>query len=251
MENNFEFRKNRKAKDKVSASFEFIRRHYRNLTRLVLIYAFPVFAIGAFLLGRTFFNLFPFTPGKQPSDPNIPTEILIIAIFFLVLGYLLVRLCIYEYIRLSMKYDKKQITNHLVFDGIKKRLLPYLLLFVFYAALIIIYSFINIWTSFFLIIALITGLLIYISVTLSISFPIMTMENSGAAAAISRSLYLIKHYWWHSLWVTLLNGIIQSSLFFAFFAPFIFLIWMSSLLGSMPSISKIFIIILFVIYGLF
>lgn len=196
-----EFQRERDIGLKISATFDFIRAHFRPLGQCLLYYAVPVplvSSIAAAIAGRVFF-----------ADTALPTSTfaasfapaLMLSWPGLMLGYVMLVLTVYGYMILRMDTSAEQpIEPPMVGAWIKEHFLTTL-----GGGIVLI---------FFMVLAVLVLIIpaIWLSVPASLFFFVQLRENRTVGDALNRSISLVKNYWWRTFGLILLMSFIRSIL---------------------------------------
>lgn len=191
----------------LSATFSFIRLHFKYLFKNILIIAVPIMLLSSYSIYLFYDNMFKNINQNYKPNPLGMMENMLFMMLAVGFAVLILNAVVVEYFRLSLEYDRKEIVPRLIIDGLKKRILRYLGMSILMLLMILIGS------LFFII----PG--IYLGVALSLVFFIIGIENTDIGDAISRTFTLIKGYWWRSFGLYILAGIIQTVLSYAIILP--------------------------------
>lgn len=181
MEEFKQLRRNQGIRDKLSATFNYLRIHYKQLFKTIFVFAGPFLGISLIFMGSSYFqiirNINADPSFQNPMEGSTGSVILSYIIFMMV--NLVIILVTYEYIQISEHKDKNDITLRDVFNAVRKHFLKYfltLLVLAFFSAAIFLSSAI---LPQFLSLLLITILTLWLSIKFSITFPIISFEDSN------------------------------------------------------------------------
>jgi hypothetical protein len=198
------FREERDLGQKINATFSFIRKNFKPLTRHLLLIVAPFALVGGIFNGISQYRMFTLGPYYNQYDSwgafNYGRQITSlhywIAIFFMVVSFVLVSLTVCAYIveymdnngEVEMAAVREKVKNHFVstlysgFGAFVLVLLGYVLL-------------------------LIPG--IYISVAFSMFVIIMVREELGFVDTLERCVDLVKGNWWATFGMVMVIMFIQ------------------------------------------
>jgi hypothetical protein len=141
-------------------------------------------------------------------------------------AFIMLMSTVYAYVRLLLAKETASLpTPSEVWVEIKqtlgRMLLAFALLIGIYLALAVVFGLLvaGMGAFAFLLIFLLFPALIYISVPLSLYFPVLLLEQSSVTAAWRRCFYLVRGHWWATLGLLLVAGLIQSTMTILFVLP--------------------------------
>lgn len=225
MEEFKQLRRDQGIRDKVSAAFNYLRIHYKQLFKTIFVFAGPLLGISLIFMGSIYFQLMKninnSTYMQNPIESNMGSAILSYITFMLV--YLVILLVIYEYMQISEHKDKNDISLRDVFNAVRKRFMKYFLTFIgiaiFFAFIIFLASILPPFLGFILI----TIPTLWLFIRFSIILPIISFENAKPLEALNKSGYLINGRWWSSFGLYILSGIISYTIIIAVLSPYLLL----------------------------
>jgi hypothetical protein len=222
MRKEFILRRKRGIGDIISDSFSYFRIHFLSITKTILVIAMPFLLAGAILIGFFYSELFQSIATNPAALPDYKAVNLILGLFLLFVGYLLQQAVVVEYMKVSEKTEKKEITFKAIFAGIKKNVLNYflgsILIYIIMAAATL---------AFFL-----PG--IFLLISFSIYFYVISIENKDPGAAIGRSINLIWGSWWKSFLAYFVINLIISAVSYIIIIPFMLIFTVGGLSSSDP-----------------
>jgi MFS family permease len=228
-----ELRRTRDFSAKVNATFEFLRQNFKVMAKCL------IFISGPFILLQGLFNglyqkeIFSFDPvgaGIFGSFLGNTFMWLGISLIFLMFGYIISLIVVFEFIRLyEIKENPESIDVPEIWETVKKYVFPMIGAVIASAILI----------SVGLILLVIPG--IYLAVVLTLIAPIMIIERKSFGDAFSRSFKLISEKWWSTFGLIFVTTMIAGFMAFVFAIPqyiFTFLIAFhkTSDTGSQPEL---------------
>lgn len=192
--------------DLMSATFNFVRQEFRYLFKALLVYILPFAIIGGILGGYFIDNIFYLM--EEPASSEMPEEFALVLLVypFMILMILFIYLVTYAY--LAEYYDNgPQVELNRIHNRIWSNFWGFFGLGFLVGIIVII-------GTLFL---FIPG--IYLGIALSLAFSIKIFENTSIGDAIGRSFKLIKNYWWQTLGLSLIMGLIGSIINSIFLIP--------------------------------
>lgn len=225
MEEFKQLRRDQGIRDKISASFNYLRIHYKQLFKAIFVFAGPLLGISLIFMGSFYFRMFRSinTSGYMQSPFEQGTGNIILGYIIFLLVFLVIFLVIYEYMQLSEHKEKTDISLKDIFNAIKTRIGKYIVtaigIAVVFAAIFLLSSVLPPFLSFFFILIP----TIWLSVRLSIIFPIISFENTNPIKAINQSGYLMSGRWWSSLGLSIVSGIVSYAIIIAMLSPYLLL----------------------------
>lgn len=224
MQNEFTLRKKRGIGDVISDSFSYYRIHFVQLMKVLLVIPTPLIIIGAIFTGIFYSDFLQstFTNNRSGMESNLPY--LFLGFFILGLGYLLLQVVVVEYMNISEKEEKANITFSMIINALKKNLLNYILGF------LLLLLILSVGIVFFIL----PGIFLY--VIFSIYFYPIAVERKDPGASIKRSFELIWGKWWFSFVIYLIMSIIVSSITYALSFPLALLTGFSGFSSQDPQV---------------
>ena len=206
-----DFRQTRDFGGKISATFEFIAAHFQPLGKCLIYIVLPwalLSGIGIGLVQTSFLNLFDSHSAVRASAGMTSAAIGGISGLITGVAYILVSGVVYCYIRLRLVQPPSVVIEPgMVWRELQGRLLPML--------------------GYGLLLGLIIGLAslvlaipgIYLFVASSLFYSIYFVEDTSFGDTLSRMLSLIRHYWWQTVALLIVMGLIRGVLGFVFQIP--------------------------------
>ena len=217
MQAEIRLRKKRGFGDIISTSFDYLKVHWKKLLKYVILTILPIYVLGGFVMasGSTSFA------GINTGTVDTVGIILRIygGLFIIMGGFVMMTWMVVEYMRLSLKLNKEEITYRKVMGGLKKSLGYYIL------GSILVGIITSVSFMFFFIPA------IYFGVVFSIFFFALGVERIDPGAAISRSFELIRGHWWYTFLLFFPVGIIQAAIAYSLHIPFHALLFAQTYFG--------------------
>ena len=207
-------RKTRDFGEKLNATIEFIRAHFKGLFRSIIFIGGPLMLITSVLMGFYQNNvMWLSTRSSQPIGPTdeLFTDVLGVAVFAMLFSTLTVALVITiinEYIVLYLEKQSNKIEPAEVWQRVKKDYLMILLSTIGYWVLVFIGG----------IFLAIPG--IYLSITLSLIYIVQITERKGFFSAMSRCINIINGKWWSTFGINLVCWFIWGVLLYALLIPY-------------------------------
>jgi len=211
-QNKFNFQQARSISETLNSTFTFIRQEFMPLGKAVL------FMVGPIVLITSYFSMYYFNGiiqgAMQGSSPQkvlkmIGSPYYWITVALQVLGYIVNMLVVTYYIRFYIQNKRNAPSLNTVWIAAINDL-PRIFFYYVVSYLIVILG-----TLAFVI----PG--IYLSVGLSLLALVAIHERPGLGKSISRSLKLIKGYWWFTVGVLILAGLVAYLLQMILQMPFI------------------------------
>ncbi len=195
-----DFQQTRDFGQKISATFDFIRAHFKPLSLCLLYYVLPVPLVGLVAEGvaqKMFFQSFG-SDFVEPSQMLGLTPAILLSYIPLVLGYVLLITTVYGYLILRLETPAHQpVEPPMVGAWIRTRFLPTLGGGAALGVVIIL--------AFLLLI--IPG--IWLTVPTSLFFFVRLYEKRSIDSAMTRCVQLVKNHWWPTLGLLIVVGFIR------------------------------------------
>jgi hypothetical protein len=238
---------------KISAVFEFLGMHWRRLGKCLMYFVLPVtllMGIGMGLLTNSMFNNMgnmmaarrgaPHIPGVEVAQTygNSPFGMLNfggigLSVIGAALAFLLLTGTVFGYLRARLRLPATEpVTPTDVWAELRARLPRMLLVIGIFVVvyLLIVFGFIGFFAwfvkggggaavSMLLSFPVIFCLAIYLSIVLSLFFPILWLEDRSIVGTVGRCFQLIKGNWWATFGLLLMAGLIQSMMSIVFVVP--------------------------------
>jgi len=207
MQNEFTLRKKRGLGDIISDSFSYYKTHIVQLMKALLIIPTPIIVVGSIFFGFYYgeFLAAAFQQNESAIIGNM--ALLFIGVFVLGLGYLMLHVVVVEYLNISTKVAKEDITFGMIVKALKKNFLYYIL------GTIIIMIIIGLGSLIFIL----PGIFLY--VVFSVYYYPIAVEGKDPIEAVKRSFQIIWGRWWHSFGLLILMSIIVSLIVYALTFP--------------------------------
>ena len=207
MQEQINLREKRSLGEIISATFNYLRFHFKPLYKILLATAGPVFLIAALFIGGFYGNVFGSFETQQAPDGLAIMSKFFVGMLVFAIGAVVLNGTVTEYMKASLTTPKNEITFKQILDGLKARFWNY-----FGASLlVIILIFLGSMALF------IPGIWLY--VVFSLIFFTIGIEQKSIGDGFTRSFSLMRGYWWHSFGLYILTGIIQSALTYALAIP--------------------------------
>jgi hypothetical protein len=198
-----DFQQRRDFSQKISATFDFIRVHFRPLAQCMVYYVLPVPLVGFIAAGvaqKLFFQSFG-NSFLEPSRMFGLTPAILMAYIPLILGYTLLILTVYGYLILRLETPASQpVEPPMVGAWIRTRILPTLGGGAALVVLLILAT----------VLLLIPG--IWLSVPTALFFFVRLYEKRSIDSAITRCVDLVKNHWWSTLGLLIVISMIRMIL---------------------------------------
>ncbi|PJJ47992.1 hypothetical protein [Hymenobacter chitinivorans] len=226
-----DFRQERDFGNKIAATFEFITRHWRPLGKCLVYFVLPatlLMGVGLGLFTNIVFNLAGQAgTGSQLDSSAILTPSYFSGVGLTMLGALaagvMLMSTVYGYVLVILTTEAVP-TPALVWQVIKRRvgrmLAAFGLLFGLYILVMVTMVSLMAITSYFgLLFLVIFPVLLYVTVPLTLYFPILWLEDGNVWDSLRRAFYLVQGKWWSTMGLLLVTGMIQGMLCFVFVLP--------------------------------
>ncbi|MCB0397699.1 MAG: hypothetical protein KDD36_13675 [Flavobacteriales bacterium] len=205
-------RKQRDFGESLGAAFEFIRQNFLKLLKPILVFSGIPMLLGGLLISTWFSDVMTMSmqaqqPGANAVPPNPFTFLsgMLGGYFFVLLGALLFFLTVNSYIKLYAEGGDTGLGS--IMQEIKKNFLRYFGGFIVMGVMVMVGA----------MLCIIPG--IYVAVTFSLVFVVMSVEGIGPFAAMSRSASLIKENWWATFGLFIVAYMIQAMITYIFALP--------------------------------
>jgi hypothetical protein len=237
MENTTSIRllKTRDLTETINDSIAFIKQNYKPLGRVVLTAVLPLLIVAGFFMSK-YFSLIGSMAALQSgggasaiaSMAGTVGSVMIGYIGYIV-AYIFLQLSVAQAFILYEQSGSEAVTSSAIFAGIRKDFWRYigfnmaLFFFVFLGMVVFVLAIVatiamKIWLlTFIAVVALFCGMF-YLMLSLAFSTYIFLRERLGIFASISRSMKLIKGYWWKTF------GVFFVALMIIYFGSIVFTI---------------------------
>lgn len=204
-EDPIEFRKIRDFNETLNDSFSFIKRHFNNLFRpLLYIAGFFIIATMASSVVQQVKTIKLIGLAKVSSSSQYATSMdgyvfgleYFLLLLFSALSVSTIYLITYCYIKLYKEQHNAVPSIQDIWHLFKRRILSFFVATIFLSIIVFIGF----------IFCLIPGF--YLIPIISITLPIMIMEDKGLFEALSRSIQLVKEHWWKTFGLVLIASVI-------------------------------------------
>lgn len=232
-----EFQKTRDFSSKLNATFAFARQNGKSLMRALLYIAGPPILVASLLLSSFFGDFMKLVMGSATNPEALGNYFLtasfwaqvVAMMIFFVISYAAVISTTNNYMVLYAERKTNVIEVNDVWGRVRDTLGMYLstmlllgLLFVavYVVAIIpvVVLGTMSPVLVFFGMVILVVGV-VYVSVTLSLIFPIRAFEKKGFFESIVRSFYLIRSKWWSTFGLVLILSLLVSVISYIFSIP--------------------------------
>ncbi len=201
----FDFQKQRDFGELMSSPFNFLKQEFRLYTTVILRYVAPFLGIGLAAMA-VFANDLYLASGSSGGMMSSTMITAMVFFVFFMLSFFMAFLISHSYATLYVKRGKDNFTKEDVWALAKKNILKYI-----GATILTILMVLPAMLFFY-----IPG--IYLAISLTFVFFIITYEELPVGAAISRSFKVIKGHWWMTFGVIMVFGMLIG------FASYIFMI---------------------------
>ncbi len=223
-EEKINFLKAREFSDIISDTFTFLKTEFKPLLKVVLTYVGPIILITSFF--SSWYQSSLLNTMSSASTSNLDDILDFYAgifnyqyfamLFGSMISSILLILSVLSYIKLYIKHGSGNFEASDVWEVMKSKFLTvvlgYVLLFVAFvlgASIIGVASLIS--TSLVVIFVLLYIVaVIYFMVAITLYIPAMVIEDLPLIDSFKRSLFLVKNYWWATLGVLFITGLIAS-----------------------------------------
>lgn len=232
-----EFQKTRDFSSKLNATFAFARQNGKSLMRALLYIAGPPILVASLLLSSFFGDFIKLVMGSATNPEALENYFLtasfwaqvVAMMVFFVISYAAVISTTNNYMVLYAERKTNVIEVNDVWGRVRDTLGMYLstmlllgLLFVavYVVAIIpvVVLGTMSPVLVFFGMVILVVGV-VYVSITLSLIFPIRAFEKKGFFESIVRSFYLIRSKWWSTFGLVLILSLLVSVISYIFSIP--------------------------------
>lgn len=223
---------------KMNATFEFIRQNFKSLCKSILFIAGPPVLIASLLAGTFMSDIMNFSqPGAANPDVlenyfmsvNFWLQVGLMMVFFLVSGVMTLA-TINNYIVLYGEKKTNKIAVAEVWERVRSSFWMYLgtvfmftlLAVVVYVVLLVPFALIVAISPFlvFLGVLLLIGVVMYLMVSVSLTFFIRSYEKKNFFEAISRSYKLVQGKWWSTFGLIMILYLIMGTISYFFLIPY-------------------------------
>ncbi|QNH63284.1 hypothetical protein [Hymenobacter sediminicola] len=230
-----DFRQERDFGAKIGATFEFLGAHWRPLGKCLLYFVLPVSLLMGIGLGLVMNNMFDLMGAAQSNPKAVDPASMFGPSYFSGLGlamlggllaFIMLMSTVYAYVRLLLNSEAAAApTPAQVWLEIKARLgrifaafgvlvLVYMVAISLFAGLVALLD-----AMAFLLMLVVVPALFYLSVPITLYFPVLLLEDGGLLPALRRSFYLVQGKWWSTFGLLLVAGMIQGMLTIVFILP--------------------------------
>jgi len=252
MENfNFiEFHHTRDFSRKMNATFEFIRQNIKSLGKSILFIAGPPVLVASMIIGSFIGEFFSLTqmaatnPGDTEAIQTYFTtvsfwlQMVMMMVFFIVSGVMTVA-TINNYLLLYSEKQTNQIEVGEVWARVRSTFWMYLSTMFFFSLLaiaayivmiipVVLLATISPALIFFGILLVFGGIL-YLMVSVSLTFVVRAYENKGFFEAIGRSFSLVQGKWWSTFGLIMVLYLIMMTVSYIFLIPWYSVTFISAL----------------------
>jgi hypothetical protein len=238
-----DFRRERDFGAKIGATFEFVAAQFKPLLKCLLCFVLPgalLAGIGMGLIMSRFLGMLPHLPGgrntlggpveiAQPYNANpFANAGAVLGVGLAALGilaaFILLSSTVYAFVRVRMATPpEERVEPGRVWAALWPRLGRVLGAFLLLCLLMTV-GFGVVGGALGLIgpgfVVLLLPLLLWLTVCLSLYFPVLWMEDGGVLAALGRCFYLIKGKWWSTFGLYMIITFITGVINYLFIIPF-------------------------------
>jgi len=252
MENfNFiEFHHTRDFSRKMNATFEFIRQNIKSLGKSILFIAGPPVLVASMIIGSFVGEFFSLTqmaatnPGDTEAFQSYFTtvsfwlQMVMMMVFFIVSGVMTIA-TINNYLLIYSEKQTNQIEVGEVWTRVRSTFWMYLSTMFFFSLLaiaayivmiipVVLLATISPALIFFGILLVFGGIL-YLMVSVSLTFVVRAYENKGFFEAIGRSFSLVQGKWWSTFGLIMVLYLIMMTVSYIFLIPWYSVTFISAL----------------------
>ncbi|MGE3801312.1 MAG: hypothetical protein AB7H80_09845 [Candidatus Kapaibacterium sp.] len=231
-----ELRAIRNVPEILNATFDFIRQHFRPLSRLILQRAFPPLALGYILLANVFSTVL--MEGLSSSfynraDPSgIALQVLLLLVLFAV-GYTLMITTVHVYVLQVLESESGEVSFDEAWRDTKAEFWRVFwtnvgvgLLYALASIIVTLFStFFSIFTPLLVSLVQTFGILAIVT-TYAVYYPARLIEGTGFGYAFTRSSSLVAGSWWKTMGLILLCGLLIYSMVLVALVPFYIVVWL-------------------------
>lgn len=214
-----DFRQERDFGAKIGATFEFIGAHWRPLGKCLAYFVIPAALLMGLAMGVSQSHVLgsmqhPDTISSaeriRSFNSNIFSVYYWLGILSSFISYLLLGATVYSYVLLRLSLPAEQeVTPRLVGEQISRFAARLLLSGIAMGILIALGS----------VLLVVPGM--YLAIGLSFVWAVQVLENNSVSQGLSRSLYLVKGYWWSTFGLLFVMSIILGLLAMIFQVPYL------------------------------
>lgn len=214
-----DFRQERDFGAKISATFEFMGAHWRPLGKCLVYFVIPAALLMGLAMGVSQSHILG---SVQQADTVSSAERLrnfnsqLFSVYYWLgilssfISYILLGATVYGYVQVRMALPTGQeVTPRLVGEQISR----------FAARLLVSGLAMGILVALGFVLLFVPGL--YLAIGLSFVWAIQVLENNSVGQGISRSLYLVKGYWWSTFGLLFVMSIILGLVAMIFQIPYV------------------------------
>lgn len=253
--NFIEYHHTRDFSRKINATFEFVRQNFKSLAKSILFIAGPPVLGGSLLMGSFFSDMMMVSQAVGGGEANAMAEQFTSVTFWLQMFLMFVLLIvsavvtiatINNYILLYEEKQSNQIEVHEVWIRVRQTFWMYFgtmflfgfLAMVVYVVLLIPFVFLAAISPFLIFIGIL-GLIcaiIYLAVSVSLTFFVRAYERLGFFDALGRSFSLVKGKWWSTFGLTMVLYMIVTTISYIFLIPW-YVIFFINMMHSVETAS--------------
>lgn len=248
--NLIEFHHTRDFSRKMNATFEFIRQNFRSLWMSILLIAGPPVLVASMIIGSfmgDFMNLTQSAasnPGDTETFQNYVMSVsfwlqIVMMMVFLIVSGVMTIATINNYLVLYGEKQTNQIEVGDVWDRVRSTFWMYFSTMFFFSLLAIAAYIVMIIpvvllatispALIFLGILLLLGGIVYLMVSVSLTFIVRAYENKGFFDAVGRSFMLVQGKWWSTFGLIFVLYLIMMTISYIFLIPWYSVTIISSL----------------------
>ena len=220
----------------MNATFDFIREHFRPLSRLILQRAFPPLALGYIIYANIFSTVIvggldPFSYNR--ADPSgIALQALLLLVLFAV-GYTLMITTLHVYVLQVLESESGEVSFDEAWKDTKAE---FWRVFWTNVGVGLLYGVASVIVTFFsTLFSIFTPLLgslvqlfsiLAIVTTYAVYYPARLIEGAGFGYAFTRSSSLVAGSWWKTMGLILLCGLLILCMVLVTLVPFYIVVWL-------------------------
>ena len=200
--NTLNLRESRDFGDVISATFSYIRIHFKTLAKGLILFSLPLIILSGILVGKGFGQIFAMSEISPEAEPDLAALTafgfsFFLGLFLLIITFTLIISIVFQHMKLVDEGEENITLNMLIEDFLRN--------FLGVIGITIITSFVSIIGAFFFILP---G--IFLAIKLSLAPAIYVIEEEDFGEALSRSWDVTGDNWWFTFGVSFVISLIMN-----------------------------------------
>lgn len=236
--NNLTLRQSRDFGDIISATFSYLRIHFKSLGKGLLLFSFPMVVLAGALIGTGFKAML--SSQLASADPNQFVALssqMFIGMFVFMLSFVVISMIVLKHMQL-VDDGEEDIEMSMLMEDFARNFFGLIGLFIVIGTATMIGAFALIIPGF------------YISVKLSLAPAIYIIEREDFGEALGKSWTLTSDYWWHTFGVNFVVSLIVNAISYVVMIP-LYLLAIFVIASGADSDPQSFASAFSIVYGLF